>query len=132
MSIEKSKNKNLLNELVSLIAIGRHQGGFTNDGIKEYLMGRMKDGKREFTTAEINAALKIDTDLFTSMPKAFGNVDGGALNGFKMLGKLNTFYRKLLVKNKNLSKSKKWRIFSIRTYSSPTLYTLVLKCLSLH
>ena len=95
------------NELVSLIAVGRHQGGFTDGGIKEYLMGRMKDGKREFTTAEINAALKIDTDLFTSMPKAFGNVDGGALNGFKMLGKLNTFYRKLLVKNKNLSKSKK-------------------------
>ena len=102
--LQKMDNEN---ELVSLIAMGRHQGGFTDGGIREYLMRRMKDGKREFTTAEIDAALKVDTDLFTSMPKSFGNVDGGMLNGIKMLGKLNAFYKKLLVRNKKLPKGKK-------------------------
>ena len=89
------------NELVSLIAMGRNQGGFTDGGIREYLiMRRMKDGKREFTTSQIDAALKVDTDLFTTMPKSFGNVDGGMLNGIKLLGKLTNFFKKKMAENK--------------------------------
>ena len=94
------------NELVSLIAMGRNQGGFTDGGIREYLMRRMKDGKREFTTSEIDAALKVDTDLFTTMPKSFGNVDGGMLNGIKLLGKLTNFFKKKMAENKNRGKKK--------------------------
>ena len=51
--------------------------------------------------------LKVDTDLFTTMPKSFGNVDGGMLNGIKLLGKLTNFFKKKMAENKKNRGKKK-------------------------
>lgn len=94
-------------ELVSIVALGREKGGFTDGGIKEYLMRRLKNGKREFSAKEINAALKFNTDLFKTMPKSFANIEGGFMKGIKLLTNLENYYTKLLKKNKNLKGNKK-------------------------
>jgi hypothetical protein len=111
-------------ELISIVALGREKGGFTDGGIKEYLMRRLKNGKREFNAKEINAALKFNTDLFKSMPKSFGNIEGGFMKGIKLLTNIENYYTKLLNKNKKKKGNKKQTIEQLVQETIEYMYTL--------
>jgi hypothetical protein len=61
----------------SIIEIGRNNA-LSNESIKVVLK------ERGFKDSDINEALKVDIDLFTAMPKEFGNVEGGVEVGLKL------------------------------------------------
>ena len=61
----------------SIIEIGRNNA-LSNESIKVVLK------ERGFKDSDINKALKVDIDLFTAMPKEFGNVEGGVEVGLKL------------------------------------------------
>tara|TARA_R100000773_G_scaffold1191_5_gene1864 strand:- start:531 stop:9518 length:8988 start_codon:yes stop_codon:yes gene_type:complete len=56
--------------------------------------------KQGFKVAEINEAMKIDTDLFSSVPQMFGNIKGGMSVGMQVFGRVMTQVKKF-AKKKN-------------------------------
>ena len=56
--------------------------------------------KQGFKVAEINEAMKIDTDLFSSVPQMFGNIKGGMSVGMQVYGRVMTQVKKF-AKKKN-------------------------------
>ena len=62
----------------SIIQKGR-QNGFSDASIREVLK------KRGFKSEDINQAMVVQVDILTpAMPEAFGNVEGGAIEGLKL------------------------------------------------
>ena len=56
--------------------------------------------KQGFKVTEINEAMKIDTDLFSSVPQIFGNIKGGMSVGMQVFGRVMTQVKKF-AKKKN-------------------------------
>ena len=72
-----SEESELMTSLNSIVEMGREQG-IPDDSLKIILK------EKGFKDSDINKALKVDIDLFTAMPKEFGNVEGGVEVGLKL------------------------------------------------
>jgi len=79
----------------SIISKGR-ENGISNDSIKIILK------ERGFKVEDINQALEVSIDLFTSLPKEFANVEGGAIVGEKLFNEIKTSLNKF-AKSKTMS-----------------------------
>ena len=79
----------------SIISKGR-ENGISNDSIKIILK------ERGFKVEDINQALEVSIDLFTSLPKEFANVEGGAIVGEKLFNEIKTALNKF-AKSKTMS-----------------------------
>tara|TARA_R100000781_G_scaffold45058_2_gene30567 strand:- start:7241 stop:16402 length:9162 start_codon:yes stop_codon:yes gene_type:complete len=74
------------NNILEIVKIAI-DNGFTNDTIKRYLK------RRDYSTAEINEALKIATQgIFESLPKSFANLPGGIKSGLTLMMKISSKY----------------------------------------
>jgi len=82
------------NNILEIVKIAV-ENGFTNDTIRRYLK------RRNFSTAEINEALKIATEgIFDSLPKSFMNLPGGVKSGLSLMMKITGKYNELLERNR--------------------------------
>ena len=97
----KNKYQLLDNEsdAMNIVITGR-EAGFNNGELSYYMK------RKGFSIKEIKDALKIDTDLFTTFPKSFTNIEGGLKKGVPLLNKINEYYKKLLTANNRKRKNK--------------------------
>ncbi len=79
----------------SIINKGR-ENGISDESIKIILK------ERGFNAKDINQALEVSIDLFTSLPKEFANVEGGAIVGEKLFNEIKTALNKF-AKSKTMS-----------------------------
>ena len=79
----------------SIISKGR-ENGISDESIKIILK------ERGFNAKDINQALEVSIDLFTSLPKEFANVEGGAIVGEKLFNEIKTALNKF-AKSKTMS-----------------------------
>ena len=91
---EKSqKSFNKFDDPVDIIKTARVQG-FTDPAITDYLTRVRKFGKRL-----ISSLMKVDADIFSSIPPSLGSIEGGMVNGIKLYTKVFKKYNQLLKKN---------------------------------
>jgi len=89
---------------VEIIKLAR-TAGFEDSEIKYFLQKTWK-GKKKLKVKEINDLLKVDVDMFASMPAVFGNVPGGMVAGRKLYEATMKKFNSLLKKNLKRPKDK--------------------------
>lgn len=67
----------------SIISQGR-ANGFSDAAIKQVLINR------GFKASDVNAALAVQVDVFTELPREFANVDGGVVKGMQLFNEVKT------------------------------------------
>jgi len=71
------------------------ENNFREEVIKDFLV-RVK----KFPAKLVNKLMEVDVDLFSKLPKSFGNVKGGTEVGIKLYNKVKAFEEKLIKSNK--------------------------------
>ena len=82
-------------EIVDIINEGRNEYNFKEEVIKDYLVR-----VRKYPATLVNKLMAIDTDLFSTLPKSFGNIQGGVEAGVKLFKRVKAFEQKLIKGNK--------------------------------
>lgn len=93
---QKPQNTNDLKKFkdeVDIIREGRKLN-YKDATIKDYLT-RVRD----FSVKKVNELMKFDADLFTVVPKSFGNVEGGMVEGLKLYQRAVKKYSSLVKEN---------------------------------
>ena len=93
---QKPQNTNDLKKFkdeVDIIREGRKLN-YKDPTIKDYLT-RVRD----FSVKKVNELMKFDADLFTVVPKSFGNVEGGMVEGVKLYQRAVKKYSSLVKEN---------------------------------
>ena len=98
------KIANKFQDPVEIIKLAR-TAGFEDSEIKYFLQKTWK-GKKKLKVKEINDLLKVDVDMFESMPSVFGNVPGGMVAGRKLYEATMKKFNSLLKKNLKRPKEK--------------------------
>lgn len=84
---ETIKNPNAMfsstQSMNSIISQGR-ANGFSDAAIKQVLINR------GFKASDVNAALAVQVDVFTELPREFANVDGGVVQGMQLFNEVKT------------------------------------------
>lgn len=84
---ETIKNPNAMfsstQSMNSIISQGR-ANGFSDAAIKQVLINR------GFKASDVNAALTVQVDVFTELPREFANVDGGVVQGMQLFNEVKT------------------------------------------
>jgi hypothetical protein len=70
------------------------RNNFRDAVIKDYLVRVQK-----FPARLVNSLMSINIDVFDSMPKSFGDIDGGAQAGLKLFNRIRAFREKLIQEN---------------------------------
>ena len=70
------------------------RNNFRDAVIKDYLVRVQK-----FPAKLVNSLMSINIDVFDSMPKSFGDIDGGAQAGLKLFNRIRAFREKLIQEN---------------------------------
>jgi len=118
------KTFNKFDNPIDIIKLAR-QAGFENSEIEYFLRNeyKKKDGKK-LKVKEIKDLLKIDLDLFDSIPPVFGNVPGGMNVGRKLFEATKRKFDALIKKNNKLPKKKQRSIADIINESIEFMKTL--------
>jgi len=98
------KIANKFQDPVEIIKLAR-TAGFEDSEIKYFLQKTKK-----LKVKEINDLLKVDVDMFASMPAVFGNVPGGMVAGRKLYEATMKKFNSLFKKNLKLPKEKQMSV----------------------
>ena len=90
LNLSEGRQQKSINELIK---DGR-DGGFKDSVIKDFLVRTMK-----FKISDVDDALEIAADIFTTLPKSFGDVKGGIKEGVKLWTRVDSFRKNLEKKN---------------------------------
>ena len=82
--------------MTSIIDKGR-ANGFSDASIKQVLKGR------GFKVADIRDAMEVKVDVFTQLPGAFGNVEGGINEGMQLFREVKQKLSKFITPDKTMS-----------------------------
>jgi SAM-dependent methyltransferase len=93
--INPYKNKGRQQKEIEDYILEARSNNFKEGQIKDFLIRTKK-----FPAKLVNQMMEIDADLFESLPKSFGNIEGGQQAGIKLYQKIEAYKQKLTKNNK--------------------------------